>query len=380
MITGGHRCLHRVKIGLAGADVRQVKLSRRAAALLTGALLATVLPAQAAHAESAAQARSAARRAAAEVAALQPQVAAATRAYEQALQSLTSSVSLSVAADADADAAAQESGLRQRRANNRVRALYMSGGSAVLLASVLDAGSATDALRRVAYVQRLVQSGSAEAAASARVTARLRSSAARLESRADSHVVTAMEVRERYDELAALLARSNAALDRLSARARSLEEAEAAAARLRALAAAVSRSAADRVAHARAGVVPADYKRLYVAAARTCRGLSWTVLAAIGQVESGHGRNAGTSYAGAQGPMQFMPSTFAHYGVDGDKDGSVDIFSPADAIYSAARYLCANGAGGGDAALARAIWHYNHADWYVQLVLRIAGQLAAQPR
>jgi membrane-bound lytic murein transglycosylase B len=125
--------------------------------------------------------------------------------------------------------------------------------------------------------------------------------------------------------------------------------------------------------------VPPDFTRLYRRAARTCSGLSWTVLAAIGQVESGHGRNSSTSYAGAQGPMQFLPSTFASYAVDGDGDGDTDIQDPADAIFTAANYLCRNGAGRGGESLYRAIWHYNHADWYVQLVLKLAGQLAAVP-
>ena len=102
----------------------------------------------------------------------------------------------------------------------------------------------------------------------------------------------------------------------------------------------------------------------------------WTILAAIGQVESGHGRNASTSYAGAQGPMQFMPATFAAYAVDGDRDGDKDIMDPADAIFSAAHYLCANGGGHGASGLHNAIWHYNHAEWYVALVLKLAGQLA----
>ena len=50
---------------------------------------------------------------------------------------------------------------------------------------------------------------------------------------------------------------------------------------------------------------------------------------------------------------------------------------PADAIFTAAHYLCANGAGRGEEATARAVWHYNHADWYVALVLKLAGQYAA---
>ena len=183
----------------------------------------------------------------------------------------------------------------------------------------------------------------------------------------------------RFDELSAALAEANAELARLSERARGLAAAEAAAARVSALNAAVAASGQARVATAHASEsVPADYQRLYVAAARTCRGMSWSLLAAIGQVETGHGANTSSSYAGAQGPMQFMPATFASYGVDGDHDGDVDIHDPADAIFSAAHYLCANGAGRDEESTARAVWHYNHADWYVALVLKLAGQYAAR--
>ncbi|WP_344589075.1 lytic transglycosylase domain-containing protein [Actinomadura vinacea] len=115
-----------------------------------------------------------------------------------------------------------------------------------------------------------------------------------------------------------------------------------------------------------------SYLDLYKRAARTCSGLSWTVLAAIGQVESDHGRNPGRSSAGALGPMQFMPATWKAYGVDGDGDGKADIMNPYDAIPGAARYLCANGAGKGGRQLYRAVFQYNHADWYVQKVLALA--------
>jgi hypothetical protein len=123
-----------------------------------------------------------------------------------------------------------------------------------------------------------------------------------------------------------------------------------------------------------------SYLDLYKNAAKTCPGLSWTVLAAIGQVESDHGRNPGRSSAGALGPMQFMPATWKAYGVDGDRDGKADIMNPYDAIPGAARYLCANGAGRGGQQLYRAIWHYNHADWYVQKVLALAKAYSAQYR
>ena len=118
--------------------------------------------------------------------------------------------------------------------------------------------------------------------------------------------------------------------------------------------------------------IPPAYLRLYRAAAATCRGLPWTVLAAIGTVETGNGANTSTSSKGAMGPMQFLPSTFVAYAVDGDGDGVANIQDPADAIYSAARYLCAWGAGLGGQSLYAAIFAYNHADWYVREVIQLA--------
>jgi len=119
-----------------------------------------------------------------------------------------------------------------------------------------------------------------------------------------------------------------------------------------------------------------SYLELYHQGARLCPGLSWAVLAAIGQIESGHGRNVGPSSAGALGPMQFLPSTWRTYGVDGDRDGRADIMNPYDAVPAAARYLCANGAGRGGRQLYNAIWHYNHSDSYVQQVLALARAYA----
>jgi hypothetical protein len=119
---------------------------------------------------------------------------------------------------------------------------------------------------------------------------------------------------------------------------------------------------------------PATYRALYQLSARYCPGLSWTVLAAIGQVESGHGRHVGPSSAGALGPMQFMPATWAFARVDGDGDGRADIMSPYDAVPAAALYLCRNGAGRGGQDLYNAVFSYNHADWYVRKVLAFAAK------
>lgn len=94
------------------------------------------------------------------------------------------------------------------------------------------------------------------------------------------------------------------------------------------------------------------------------------ILAAINAIETGFGQNLGPSYAGAEGWMQFMPETWAMYGVDANGDGVKDPNNPEDAIHAAARYLSAAGF---PADVWGAIWAYNHADWYVEDVLEHAG-------
>ncbi|MFL5833183.1 MAG: lytic murein transglycosylase [Solirubrobacterales bacterium] len=94
------------------------------------------------------------------------------------------------------------------------------------------------------------------------------------------------------------------------------------------------------------------------------------ILAGINAIETGFGQNLGPSYAGAEGWMQFMPETWAMYGVDANGDGVKDPNDPEDAIFAAARYLSAAGMPGD---VWGAIFAYNHADWYVEDVLANAG-------
>jgi hypothetical protein len=103
--------------------------------------------------------------------------------------------------------------------------------------------------------------------------------------------------------------------------------------------------------------------------AESVSGVGWTYLAAINLIETGFGRVAGVSTAGAQGPMQFLPSTFAAY-------GEGDILSPHDSIVSAGRYLAVNGF-----AFHRdyALYRYNNSNQYVQAVNDYAAVLAADP-
>jgi Transglycosylase SLT domain len=105
-------------------------------------------------------------------------------------------------------------------------------------------------------------------------------------------------------------------------------------------------------------------------------GIPWQVLAGINKIETAFGTNLNVSSAGAEGWMQFIPSTWQAYGVDANSDGRKDPYNPVDAICAAARYLRA---AGGDRNLRQAIFAYNHADWYVDEVLLYANQYGKLP-
>src|SRR4051794_29509777 len=127
--------------------------------------------------------------------------------------------------------------------------------------------------------------------------------------------------------------------------------------------------------------IPAAYLTLYEQAGQRY-GIDPWILAAIGSVETDHGRSTApgvragvNSYGCCAGPMQFSVigarSTWARYRVDGDHDGRKTVYDPADAIPAAARYLVASGA---PADYHAAIFAYNHADWYVAEVLAKADE------
>jgi len=129
--------------------------------------------------------------------------------------------------------------------------------------------------------------------------------------------------------------------------------------------------------------IPSAYLTLYIDAARTCPGLPWAVLAGIGKVESDHGQSptrgvrSGANYAGAEGPMQFEPATFAQYAVNASKPAPLSPYDPADAVYTAAAMLCATGAASGtQTGIRQAIYAYNHSQAYVTDVLAWAARYA----
>src|SRR3984893_11914578 len=111
-------------------------------------------------------------------------------------------------------------------------------------------------------------------------------------------------------------------------------------------------------------------------AAGTAYGVPWQVLAAINEVATDYGRDLSVSSAGAEGWMQFLPSSWAAYGVDANGDGFKDPYNPADAIFAAARYLRAAGAA---TDLRGAIFAYNHSRAYVESVLLRARLLGGTP-
>jgi cell wall-associated NlpC family hydrolase len=128
--------------------------------------------------------------------------------------------------------------------------------------------------------------------------------------------------------------------------------------------------------------IPPAMLALYEQAAVTCPGLPWSIVAAIGTVESDNGQStlpgvhSGANSAGAEGPMQFEPATFAEYDEPVPPGGAnpPSPYDATDAVYAAARELCANGAKDG-ADLDDAIYSYNHSSAYVSEVLALAPVL-----
>ncbi len=115
---------------------------------------------------------------------------------------------------------------------------------------------------------------------------------------------------------------------------------------------------------------PADELVKLYQQAEADHGVDWEVLAAIHLCETRMGRLRGVSYAGARGPMQFMPATWKAYGMGGD------IESFPDAIAAAGNYLAKMGFA---KDRRKAVWHYNHSDAYVDAVLTYASVIADDP-
>ncbi|GAB3267885.1 hypothetical protein GCM10027456_53260 [Kineosporia babensis] len=302
----------------------------------------------------------------------------AENAVAQGISRLAEAYELADAASLTADDMAAQRDAAAAKRSRDVRAVYASGGPAGLTATLLAAQTPIDLLWRKSTNTQLMKGilgvdhlALRSAQAESRLAAR---NAADAERAADQQAETMSELQAQAGKAETALEearRTLRRLDRKAQQAKAADEARRELARVQRVADAKRRNATSKVVTALG--IPADFEKAYRAAGSRCVGLRWTLLAAVGQVESGHGRNVGPSSAGAKGPMQFMAPTFAAYGVDGDGDGVIDVWDPEDAIFSAARYLCASGlddAKQDSAARDRdALFAYNRADWYVDLVL-----------
>jgi soluble lytic murein transglycosylase-like protein len=122
--------------------------------------------------------------------------------------------------------------------------------------------------------------------------------------------------------------------------------------------------------HPYADAMPVSALRAYYLEASNRYGVDPSYLASINFIESNFGRINGPSSAGAEGPMQFLPSTWTEYGQGGN------IFDPHDSILAAARYLAHNGA---PVDMRNAIWHYNNDFDYVDSVEFFARAYRTDP-
>jgi hypothetical protein len=290
----------------------------------------------------------------AQVDALLERYQAASARVDAGLRALSSAFAAGAAAEVDGEAAVA----RKRRAlatqRAQVRAVYVAGGPTGLTASVLGAASPEEALWRASTADRVfgvILADSRRTVATQAEQATLsRRRAVAADAATDAQAGALIELQQRADVAATALAKAQATLSALDAKAR-----QAAAAREAARQIAAEQAAARAASRAALGTmtalgIPAEYRQAYQDAAPTCPGMDWELLAAVGQVETGHGRNNRASSAGAIGPMQFMPATFAAYAVDGDHNGVLDPWDPQDAIFSAAHYLCVSGSRSSSAA------------------------------
>jgi membrane-bound lytic murein transglycosylase B len=307
---------------------------------------------------------------------LQKKVNAAERRYSKSFTNVTQSVSRAISADQQSSHVQVLAANAQSELVDRVRGLYESGGPLAAYAQFLSTGNVTGAVDRAMLASRVVSAQVADVRDVQREAQQAQTAANRAQHTEHTKIATVASINEAASRVGALLAQQKSLLASADQALAAVQQAESTLNQQTAHFTSIGTTAAANTSGLQILPPSSAFLALYQKAASYCAGLSWTILAAIGQVESGHGRNDGPSYAGAEGPMQFEPSTFEAYGIDADGDGVKNIDDPADAIYSAANYLCANGAGGGGQALYNAIWHYNHADWYVNMVEKLASLYA----
>jgi peptidoglycan hydrolase CwlO-like protein len=287
--------------------------------------------------------------------------------------------------------AAQKESYRQSKARyeEQARAAYQGRnleGLGALVDGWLGSGRGAAAGGQLAGVARVLVDGRQDLAAYEESRAMLRDMVRQISQKERDYEAAIEEQRASAEELRSQEAALDASIeglrsqrDRTTDRLQELEAAERA--RIQRSRAATGGGTAGKgyqLGVARDGIVARpvapmpkrEYVELYKKSAQKYGfGRDWYVLAAVGQVESNHGQNMGPSSAGAMGPMQFLPSTWAASGVDGNGDGAANIMDPEDAIPAAAGYLKE---GGAPRDWYAALYSYNHADWYVKKVFAVA--------
>jgi hypothetical protein len=305
------------------------------------------------------------------------------RSAQAAAAAAALAAGFTVLSSADAEAENAHDQLARARAahDERARAMYVDGAGAGGSLGLLTAGSTDEALWRmsvgVQIGERLLDADADAERGAASVMQRAGVQSYDADAAAAKLSQALKAVRDQQLAAESALEQARSELATLDARARAEQAARAAAAMLDRAQADAGTARLRSAGPVGALGIPAAYEQAYRQASAGCPGMDWTLLAGVGQVESGHGRNNGPSSAGAIGPMQFMPATFAAYAVDGDGDGVTDAWSPQDAIFTAARYLCEGGAGRGPDGVHRAVFRYNHAEWYVDLVLAAQAAIKA---
>ncbi|HST85237.1 MAG TPA: lytic transglycosylase domain-containing protein [Kineosporiaceae bacterium] len=317
----------------------------------------------------------------------------ASTQVDAGLRALSEAFAAGAAAEVDGEAAVARKHRALATQRAQVRAVYAAGGPNGLTASVLGAASPEEALWRVSTADRvfgLILADSRHQVTTQAEQATLsQRRAVAADAATDAQAEALTELKQRAEIAATALAKAQATLSALDAKARKAAAARESARQIAAQQAAARAANRTALGTMTALGIPGEYQQAYQEAAPTCPGMDWQLLAGVGQVETGHGRNNRASSAGAIGPMQFMPATFAAYAVDGDHNGVLDPWDPQDAIFSAAHYLCVSGSRSTGAA-GSAVWKhtallaYNHAEWYVDLVLAaeqaIITQTAAAPQ
>jgi hypothetical protein len=357
-----------------------------ASSILTNQALTNSALANPASDTSAKSAQAAASKARAKVDALLERYAAAETQVDAGIAALSASFAAGASAETSDDEAAAQQRRAHARQNAQVRALYAAGGPVTLTASVLGATSPEDALWRASTMNRALAGLFTDTASQVSVDTHLailshrRATQAAVATQAQAQALQVLQRRAATAQTA--LDQAQKTLAGLDVQARQAQAAVDSARQIAAAQAAAQAARRTAMGPVTALGIPAEFELAYRQAATTCPGMRWTLLAGVGQVESGHGRTNGPSSAGAIGPMQFMPATFKAYAVDGDHDGVLSAWDPQDAIFTAAHYLCTSAARSGGAGSAAgvhaALLAYNHAEWYVDLVLAAEQAIIAR--